>query len=215
MLSELCSFMQRGFRTGELYKLPGSDQFNKQYDRMLSLLAILTQVCPGDGVDDNVTKAMREKFGSRLESVSTYEEFFQSPKFVSTDPTQAMYRQQVQLFLKEMSPYGIKLRSYLKLYTSMPIQKLAKFHDMSVEEFLPILLSFRGRLRQLQHTDEGSLVSGNWSQALDIHFYIVKDVVHVDEAEQQRRFENYFVAQIEQCNDIRRSVLTINTAGSV
>lgn len=215
MLSELCSFMQRGFRTGELYKLPGSDQFNKQYDRMLSLLAILTQVCPGDGVDDNVTKAMREKFGSRLESVSTYEEFFQSPKFVSTDPTQAMYRQQVQLFLKEMSPYGIKLRSYLKLYTSMPIQKLAKFHDMSVEEFLPILLSFRGRLRQLQHTDEGSLVSGSWSQALDIHFYIVKDMVHVDEAEQQRRFENYFVAQIEQCNDIRRSVLTINTAGSV
>ncbi|GKY97315.1 hypothetical protein MPSEU_000689900 [Mayamaea pseudoterrestris] len=210
-LSDICSFMQRGFRTGELYKVSGSEQFNKQYDRMLSLLVILTQICPGASIDDNVAKAMREKFGSRLESLSTYEELFQSPKFVSTDPTQAVYRQQVQLFLKEMEPYNIKLRSYLKLYRSLPIEKLAKFHDLSVDEFLPLLLSLKSRMRQLERSSSESYVDGEWKQSLDVHYYIVKDMVHVDEAEKQRRFENYFVAQIEQSNEIRRAVAAIDT----
>lgn len=213
-LGEMCAFLQRGFKTGQLRKLTGSEQFNKQYDRMLSLLAILTHVCPAQGLlEDSVVKAIREKYAARLESASSYEEFFMSPKFVSTDPMHGVYRQQVQLFLKEMEvqPAGRKLRSYLKLYTSLPVDKLAKFYDRSTEDFLPLILSYKARMRQLERPAGGSYIDGQVKSALDIHYYMDMNNVHIDEAEKTRRFENYFVAQIMQNSDIRKEAVTIET----
>jgi translation initiation factor 3 subunit L len=214
-LGDVCAFMQRGFKTGQLRKLPGSDQFNKQYERMLSLLAICMQICPSQGlVEDSIARLIREKHGSKLEAATSYEEWFQSPKFVAVDPTHSVYRQQVQQFLKGMEnePAGRKLRSYLKLYTSLQVEKLAKFHDMTTsEEFLPLLLSYKARMRQMERSEGDTYIDGSWKSALDIHCYLEGDMVHVDEAEKQRRFENYFVSQIMQNTEIRRDAVTINT----
>lgn len=214
-LGDICVFMQRGFKTGQLRKLPGSDQFNKQYERMLSLLAILVQISPSPGlIDDCVLRVVREKHGSKLQATTYYEDWFQSPKFVSVNPTHNVYRQQVQQFLKGMEnqPAGNKLRSYLKLYTSLQVDKLAKFHDMTSEDFLPLLLSYKARMLQLERAEGDSYLDGSWKVALDIHYYLEGNMVHVDEAEKQRRFENYFVSQIAQNTEIRRDVVAVDTA---
>jgi translation initiation factor 3 subunit L len=217
-LGDVCAFMQRGFKTGQLRKLPGSDQFNKQYERMLSLLAICVQICPSCAslMDDPIVRLVREKHGSKLEAAVSYEDWFQSPKFVAVDPTHATHRQQVQMFLKgmEKEPAGHKLRSYLKLYTSLQVEKLAKFHDMTAnEDFLPLLLSYKARMRQMERSgsEKDTYIEGTMKSALDIHCYLEGDMVHVDEAEKQRRFENYFVNQIMQNTEIRRDAVTIDT----
>jgi len=212
----MCTVMQRGFKTGRLRKLPGWDQFNKQFDRMLALLAILQHVCPTQGIlDDHLVRLIREKHASRLETATSYEEWFQSPKFVSVDPNVPFFRQQVQHFLQEIDPAmsNLELRSYLKLYTSLPVEKLAKFHDKSLEDFMPRLLSFKLRTLQLEQTgDSESYLEGAWKVALDIHYYMTGSMVHIDEAEKQRRFENYFVAQIAQSSEVCKDARAIKLA---
>lgn len=214
LLADCAGAMQRGFKTGSLRKQALSDQYVKQYERILGILAILIQVCPGlPLIEDTVLRAIREKHGSKIEAASSLEEWFMSPKFISADPYNSVYRQQVDLFLKEMEPYpaGRKLRSYLKLYTSMQVEKLAKFHDLSKDDFIPLLLAYKLRLRQKERSEGDSWCDGKWKTALDIHYYLEQDSCFVDEAEQRRRFENYFVAQITQSFEIRQDVISINT----
>lgn len=218
-LGDICAYLQRGFKTGLLRKLPSFDQFQKQYDRMLSLLVILTEICPSANlvVEDSVRKAMREKYGARVEASTSYEEFFLSPKFIACSPSHVglFHRQQVQMFLYEMQaqPAFRKLRSYLKLYTSLPVSKLATFHDLPVAEFIPILLSFKARMLQVERDEESNdtYVDGTRKTALDIHFYLTGENCHVDEAEKQRRFETYFAAQISQNSEIQKEALSIDT----
>lgn len=202
-LGDICAFMQRGFKTGQLRRL---EQYNKQYDRMLALLAILQHICPAPVLEDAVARAVREKYGTKLES-SRLEDFFMAPKFISLDTSLSAQQHQLSIFVSEMKPQpaGRNLRSFLKLYTRLPVQKLANFHDMSVDEFLPLLLSYKSRMRQKELPD------GEYKMALDIHYYLVGDEVHVDEAEKQRRFENYFIGQIAQNGDIRKDAVAIDT----
>jgi translation initiation factor 3 subunit L len=213
-IGDICAMMQRNYKTGQSRKIPGLDQSNKQYDRMLSLLAILHHICPTQGiVNDSVARAVHEKHGSRLQSASSFEDWFQSPKFVSADPNVNLYRQQVELFLEEMKPAtaNLDMRSYLKLYSALPVEKLAKFHDKSVDDFLPRLWSYKVRTRQMERSATDSFTEGSWKVALDIHYYINGSTVNIGEAEKQRRFENYFVAQIAQASEVCKEAVAINT----
>jgi translation initiation factor 3 subunit L len=235
-------------QTGQLRKLPGSEQFNKLYDRMLALLAILTHVCPPSGlVEDGVARAVREKYGGQLSKIEAGEEgyedlfIFACPKFIhpavpdysqasapgaaaTVSGPQDSYKLQVQHFMTEMSAQQTmrKLRSYMKLYTSISVGKLAAFNDMTEAEFLPLLVSYKHKMRQMERTTntegDDSLAAatdgplgGKLGTALDIHYYIVNEMVHVDEAEKQRRFEDYFMAQISQMSEITKHVEAIST----
>jgi len=221
-LGDICAYLQRVFKTGQLRKLPDFEQYNKQYDRMLSLMAVLVHICPSANqvLEDSVRKAVREKYGTRVEAASTsgsstYEEFFASPKFISASPMHPgqFHRQQVQCFVHEMKPQRAfrELQSYLKLYTSIPVSKLASFYDQSSPEFLPLLLSYKARTRQIERDDDDTYIGGTYKTALDIHFYLVGDNCHVDEPEKQRRFETYFASQILQNSEIQKDAVAIDT----
>lgn len=224
-LGDLCSYMQRGFKTGQLRQLPNADQLYKNYDRMLALLAICIHVCPQDNlVEESLYKTIREKYGSQL-SKEAYGELFVTcaPKFVSPAipdfnsnamPVENVYKQQVYLLeqeLKDQAKYR-SLQSYLKLYTSIPASKLIKFGNE--ESALP---SLKHKMRQLESNNPAvpSLNAASLKSALDIHFHAEKsgdeEIVHVDEAEKQRRFETYFFGQIKQSYEIRKGMLGINT----
>ena len=172
ILLECATSLQQGFKTGAVRH----DQFNKQYERFLALLAILQQILPGivsnnnnnhnnnnSGGDESVWRAVREKHGHKMEtassSSSSLEEWFQSPKFIAADPTVGAnyHRQQIDMFNQAMQPVTASrnLRSYLKLYTSLPVQKLANFHDVSVADFLPTLLCYKARLYQKERSSDG------------------------------------------------------------
>lgn len=180
---------------------------------MIDILAILTHISPPAGiVDDAILKVIREKHGVTLGKIDAgeagYEDLFMyaCPKFVSPSATVDAYKLQVQQFVQEMSSQGAsrKMRSYMKLYTSISVDKLAAFNDMTPQEFLPLLLSYKHKMRQLEE-------DGKMGSALDIHYYLVNDMCHVDEAEKQRRFENYFMTQIEQNGEILMDVNEIST----
>jgi translation initiation factor 3 subunit L len=236
-----------------LRKIPGSEQFNKLFDRMIALLAILSHVCPKSVIDDSIASIVREKHANNLSKIEAGEEgyedlfVFACPKFVNPavpDYGRALrpgcppvpyghdsYKLQVQHFMTEMAPHATlrKMRSYMSLYTSIEVEKLASFNDMKAEEFGPWLACFKHRMRQLERgaamvapgtpaeavASGGAVVGGTSSDAdrvgtaLDIHYYVSGNVVHVDEAEKTRRFETFFMKQIENNDDILRQLENI------
>lgn len=246
VLGDICSDMQRGFKTGQLRKLPGSDQFPKLFDRMVALLAVLTHVCPAVSkrLDDSLNRIIRDKHSSQLAKIESGEEgyeelfIFACPKFVSpavpdyqvkddgtstSNAGQDAYRLQIKQFVLEMNQQKSlrKLRSYMKLYTSIGVSKLAGFNDTKEEEFLARLVCFKHKMRQSEVVEDSS---GNTNKknstegqkehidsALDIHYYVVGDMVHVDEAEKQRRFENFFMKGIQMNSEIIKDVEKIET----
>jgi translation initiation factor 3 subunit L len=224
-VGDMCSFMQRGFKTGQLRQLPSSDQLYKNYDRMIALLAICTQLCPqSDIVEETIAKVIREKHGAQLGKEAYTELFvFCAPKFISpaipdffvSGPIENVYKQQVQMLEQELKDQPIfrDLRSFLKLYTSIPISKLVKFGNAQ-----HTVTSLKLKMRQLESNNPAvpSLEQATPKSALDIHYYVDvtatgDEIVHIDEAEKQRRFENYFFGQISQSYGIRKDVERINT----
>lgn len=214
---------------------------------MIALLAILTHICPSPLLDDSIASVVREKHATTLSKIEAGEEgyedlfVFACPKFVNPavpDYSQATkpgataipygqdaYKLQVHHFMNEMAVHQTlrKMRSYMCLYTSIEVEKLATFNDMKVEEFEPWLVCFKHKMYQLERGT--SLASGDSSSkgstkgaksdqdklgtAMDIHYYLANNVVHVDEAEKTRRFEDFFMKQIANNSDILRQVEAI------
>lgn len=233
VLGDICAAMQRGFKTGQLRKLPGSDQFQKLFDRMVALLAIVTHICPGTKVDEGLMRTIRDKHGNQLMKIESGEEgyedmfIFACPKFVSpalpdysnlTDESsggggQEAYRLQVKQFISEMSEQRMlrKLRSYMKLYTSITMDKLAAFNDAQEDAFLARMLCYKHKMRQLETKEGEDPLDGKMESALDIHYYITGDMVHVGEEEKVRRFENFFIKGIKGNYDIMQDLDKVTT----
>lgn len=202
---------------------------------MIALLAILSHICPAAAVDDTIANIVREKHGGTLSKIEAGEEgyedlfVFACPKFVNPavpDYASATrpgcppvpyghdaYRLQVQHFMTEMAPHASlrKMRSYMSLYTSIEVSKLASFNDMKAEEFEPWLTCFKHKMRQVE-VSRGGDDGGSGSRvgsAMDIHYNVSGNVVHIDEAEKTRRFETFFMKQIKNNDDILRQLENI------
>uniref|UniRef100_A0A7S4AY74 Eukaryotic translation initiation factor 3 subunit L n=1 Tax=Pseudo-nitzschia australis TaxID=44445 RepID=A0A7S4AY74_9STRA len=226
-VGDLCTYMQRGFKTGQIRSMPNVDQLYKNYDRMIALLAICTHICPQlNLVEESIAKTIREKHGAQMSKEAFTELFvFCAPKFVSpaipdfvtSGSIDNVYKQQIYLFEQELKdqPAFQTLRSYLKLYTSIPTSKLINFGNKE-----PTLASLKLKMQQLEisNSEIPSLKEATLKSALDIQFYAEKvegsvdEIVHVDEAEKQRRYENYFFGQATQSYDIRKTAKSIDTS---
>ncbi len=69
--------------------------------------------------------------------------------------------------------------SFLKLYTTMPVAKLAGFLDMSEQEFRIQLLVFKHKMKNLVWTSGISALDGEFQSASEVDFYIDKVCVCV------------------------------------
>jgi len=255
ILSDMCLTLQRGFKSGQLTKLGGYDQFKKLQERMIAILAIVTHICPYAKVDDALTRAIRDKHGSQLSKIELgengYEDLFilGAPKFISpalpdytikTDDEPGSntltshssgldaYNLQIKQFMTQMSQQRAlrKLRSYLKLYTSIPIDKLAAFNDTPSEEFISSLLCYKHKMNQLERNDkerQHPILEGTLKSAMDIHYYINENVIHISESNSSDgaggkivhdkdgyqgllRFEHFYMQQIVTNEEIRKDI---------
>lgn len=93
------------------------------------------------------------------------------------------------------------LRSFMKLYTSMGIEKLAKFLEMDKEELKMHLLVFKQKSRQYRWTS-GDLLQGEYLPTSDLDFCLKQDVVHIAESKVGRRYADWFLRNINRCEDI-------------
>ena len=80
------------------------------------------------------------------------------------------------------------LRSFLKLYTVIPLAKLAALTEIDVASLRQQLLAMK-RKSTLKECGEGapSALDGEWTSTGDVSCYIDGDVVHVVDSKPSRR----------------------------
>jgi translation initiation factor 3 subunit L len=201
------------------------DTINKQNDQMYTLLAMCLSLHP-ICIDETVYSHLREKYAERMIKMSKcdmqeYETSFQfaCPKFLSPvspnydlPPSQNYhkepYAQQLNVFLKEVSnqqPVPV-IRSYLKLYTTLPISKLAAFMDMKEDELNMHLMCFKHKMKNLVWIKGTSGLDGEFQSASEVDFYIDKDMIHIADTKVARRYGDFFIRNIHKFEELNRSL---------
>jgi len=199
------------------------DMILKKYEQIYSLLALAVSLSPQQQTDDNLLATLRDKFGDRMSrmqsnqiDLTTYEELFAfaCPKFISPAPPnyedlpanynpQEAYRLQLKLFLAEVQQQKMlpTIRSYLKLYTTIAIPKLAALMDVDDNTFREHLQCLKHKTHALERTG-GSAISGEWSSSADVDFYVDQQMAHVADFSTSRKHSDYFVKQIIKLDEI-------------
>ncbi|KAL1931987.1 hypothetical protein VTP01DRAFT_9043 [Rhizomucor pusillus] len=196
------------------------DQIAKKGDQMYALLAMCIALCP-TRLDENIHSQLREKYGEQIskmqkgeEGLPVFEELFQyaCPKFIAASgrenapanmPRVDAHGNHLKIFMSDIRNQIMlpTLRSFMKLYTSMGIDKLAKFLEMDAEELKMQLLVFKQKSRQWKWVS-GDLLEGEYLPTSDLDFCLKQDVVHIAESKVGRRYADWFLRNINRCEDI-------------
>ncbi|KAF1831364.1 eukaryotic translation initiation factor 3 [Decorospora gaudefroyi] len=201
-------------RTKNFQKNAQYDSITKKNDQMYALVAICVAFQP-TRLDDTIHTALREKYGEQFnrlqrggpESLPLFEELFRTacPKFISPTPPDFdnpevnidPVEHHLRIFMDEvknnmMSP---TVKSYLKLYTTMDLKKLAGFLEVEPEKLRCWLLVNKQRSRQIRWT-EGGLLEGDIIQASDLDYAMEGDLIHVSEAKVGRRLVDWYLRNL-------------------
>ncbi|KAK0736876.1 RNA polymerase I-associated factor PAF67-domain-containing protein [Apiosordaria backusii] len=175
-------------RTKNFQKNAQYDNINKKSDQMLALIAICVAFQP-TRLDDTIHTALREKYGEQLlklqrggpESLPVFEELFRTacPKFISPVPPNFdapesnidPIEHHLSIFMEEVKTnmFNPTIKSYLRLYTTMDLKKLAGFLEVKPEELRSILLVNKQRNKQIRW-NEGALLEGEWVNTSDLDY---------------------------------------------
>jgi translation initiation factor 3 subunit L len=196
------------------------EQMKKKSDQTYALLAITLCLHPGR-IDETIHNALKEKHGEKMAKMQRgewlhYEELFSfgCPKFIS--PAQASFdepqsntrqeplRFQLRVFMAEVKQQAIlpTIRSYLKLYSSIPLAKLAELLQVDQQTLLSQLMFFK-------HLTTANAATGshNAGHIADVSFHIDGDMVHISEVKSERRYGEYFLHHIHK---LQRSAASTN-----
>ncbi|XP_047306769.1 eukaryotic translation initiation factor 3 subunit L [Impatiens glandulifera] len=188
------------------------EQILKKNEQMYALLTVSLSLCPQVKlVDETVNSQLREKYGEKMlrmqrydeEAFALYDELFSyaCPKFITPSTpsfeeplvnyNQDAYRLQLKLFLYEVKQQQLLsgLRTFLKVYSSISLGKLATYLEVDESSLRTILMTYKHKTHAV-NTD-GKIISN-----ADIDFYIVDDMVHVIESRPAKRYGDYFLRQI-------------------
>jgi translation initiation factor 3 subunit L len=189
------------------------EQINKRNDQMMSLLALCLALRP-QHVDETVNTLVRDKAGDRLARMNmgepqAFEDLFNyaSPKFISpaapnydviTDSNMEAPRLQTRLFMAEVKQQLLlpEIRSFLKLYTTIEIEKLALLMDVEPATFRSYLLALKHKSFVLSGSFDGPPLAGEYKSSSDVGFHVERDVVHISDTRPASAFGEYFMTQI-------------------
>ncbi|KAI8817716.1 RNA polymerase I-associated factor PAF67-domain-containing protein [Fimicolochytrium jonesii] len=196
------------------------DAISKKSEQMYALLAMSVALSP-QRVDENVHTAMREKYGEQSikmqkgeEGLPIFEELFNfaCPKFISpvppdydvaTNSNAEPQRHQLRVFIAEVRTQLMvpTIRSFLKLYTTLGVEKLAAFLDLPVDDVRTQLLVFKHKTRQRRY-ESGSVLEGEFGPTTDLDFYLKQDLIYIAESKPGRRVGDWFIRNINKYEDI-------------
>lgn len=146
---------------------------------------------------------------------------FGSPKFVSPCPPASdaaiedyvkdPMEHQTQVFMDEVRQQ-IELptiRSYLKLYTTLPLAKLAAFMNKEADErkianLLIQLLCFKHKMKNIVWVKGASGLEGKFSSGSELDFYIDNDMIHIADTKVAHRYGDFFIRKILKFEDLNR-----------
>eukprot|EP01026_Neomeris_dumetosa_P061716 TRINITY_DN5827_c0_g1_i3.p1 TRINITY_DN5827_c0_g1~~TRINITY_DN5827_c0_g1_i3.p1 ORF type:complete len:543 (-),score=59.76 TRINITY_DN5827_c0_g1_i3:216-1787(-) len=223
---QFISRVKQSYRNSAVY-----EQILLKNEQMYHLLAITVAVCPATQriLDDNVHTALREKHGQDITKMTRSDlEVFESlfskgcPKFVTPYPPEydnphvnfniKAYETQLHLFLQEIQQQARlpDLKQYLKLYSSIPLKKLANIMEIGVEELRTLLLCLKLKSFAVQWEDSSNvrceLNQATLRSTSDVDFHITSDgqveMVEVKEKQAPRRNIDFLVRHIQRFEDI-------------
>jgi len=201
-------------RTKNFQKGAQYDSITKKNDQMYALVAICVAFYP-TRLDDTIHTALKEKYGEQLtrmqrggpEALPIFEELFRAacPKFISPTPPDFEnphlnpdpIEHQLGIFMNEVknNMFTPTLRSYLKLYTTMDLTKLAGFLEVDAETLRGWLLVNKQRSRQVRHSENG-LLEGEVVNSSDLDYSMEGDLIHVSEAKVGRRLVDWYLRNL-------------------
>ncbi|KAI9749043.1 MAG: hypothetical protein M4579_007027 [Chaenotheca gracillima] len=201
-------------RTKNFQKNAQYDSISKKNDQMYALVAICVAFHP-TRLDDTIHTALREKYGdkfSRLqrggpESLPLFEELFRSacPKFINPTPPDFdnpeinvdPLEHHLAIFMEEVkiNMWSPTVRSYLKLYTTMDLKKLAGFLEVDPEKLRGWLLVNKQRSRQVRWSENG-LLDGEVVNSSDLDYAMQGDLIHISEAKVGRRLVDWYLRNL-------------------
>ncbi|KAK6617139.1 hypothetical protein RUM43_014741 [Polyplax serrata] len=213
-----------------------NDQINKQTDQMYHLLAICLVLHP-QCVDESIQQVLREKqynekmYKMQCGDLSEFEScfLFACPKFLSPSPpppdappedyVKEAINHQTQVFLKEVSQQNMlpTIRSYLKLYTTLPLSKLANFMNQSIpqvegkseldkESLCTNLLCFKHKMKNVVWTKGTSGLDGKFQSGSELDFYIDHDMIHIADTKVAQRYGDFFIRKILKFEELNRKL---------
>lgn len=195
------------------------EQINKRIDQMTALLSICIVFKPQQ-VDESMMATVREKGGDRLArlrqgEISVYEEVFSyaSPKFVNpappdydsnSDTNMEAAKLQSRLFMQEVKSQLLlpDIRSYLKLYTTIEVEKLAALMDADERTARSCLHALKHKSWTCKGSFETPPFDGEYSTSTDIGFHMERNVVHISDVIESARYGEYFIDNIATLDDL-------------
>lgn len=201
-------------RTKNFQKSAQYDAMAKKNDQMLALVAICISFNPTK-LDDIIHTALREKYGDQLnrlqrggpESLPLFEELFRSacPKFIAPTPPDFdnppinidPLDHHCSIFMQEVKAnvFSPTVKSYLKLYTTMDVKKLAGFLEVPPDQLRQWLLVNKQRNRQIRWS-EGGLLQGDVVNSTELDYAMVGDLIHISEAKVGRRLVDWYLRNL-------------------
>merc|ERR1711887_495791 len=117
-------------------------------------------------------------------------------------------RLQLKVFMDEVQQQLMlpTIRSYLKLYTTMPLDKMAGFMEMPPEEFRNHLLAFKHKMKNVVWTKGTSGLEGEFQSGSEVDFYIDKNMIHIADTKVARRYGDFFIRQIHKFDELNRAL---------
>jgi len=221
-----------------------NDQINKQGEQMFTLLCICLALHPRR-IDESLhtiifqnqenkkeTNYSQKIYNMQAGDLSEFEACFAfaCPKFLSPVPpslddkkdnVDSMHKEPLRLqqkvFMDEVRQQMIlpTIRSYLKLYTSMPMDKLAKYmctpaEVCTVDALESNLLCFKHKMMNLVWTSKGtSGLEGEFQAESEVDFYIDKNMIHIADTKVDRRYGDFFIRQIHKFEELNRGLKAI------
>lgn len=224
-------------RTKQLYSSRSyqNDQINKQTEQMYHLLAICLVLHP-QCIDESIQQVLREKnynenmYKMQCGDMEVFRNFFMfaCPKFVSPCPpafetqggddyAKEALEHQAQVFMDEVKQQLElpTIRSYLKLYTTLPLSKLASFidknerngerdHERAVSKLSTQLLCFKHKMNNVVWTKGASGLEGKFQSGSELDFYIDNDMIHIADTKVSHRYGDFFIRKILKFEDLNR-----------
>jgi len=200
------------------------DQIKKKTEQMYTLLCICIVLCP-QRIDESVNQQLREKLTDKMLKMqkgdtSVFEECFSysCPKFISPIPPNydappanchmEPFNLQLRMFMDEVQQQSIipVIRSYLKLYTTMSIPKLASLSDLEEDTLQTALLCFKHKQRNLTWTKGTDALEGELLSAPETDFYIDNEMIHIADTKIARRYGDFFIRQIAKIEEVNKSL---------
>ena len=230
--SDILLYIQR---TKQLYSTRSyqNDQINKQAEQMYHLLAICLVLHP-QCIDESIQQVLREKnyhdnmYKMQCGDLEAFKSFFifSCPRFVSPCPpavdapledyVKDPMEHQLMVFMDEVRQQKDlpTTRSYLKLYTTLPLEKLASLiepnaNEDDVKKLLIRLLCFKHKMRNLVWTKGSSGLEGAFKSGSELDFYIDDDMIHIADTKVSHRYGDFFVRKIMKFNELNRKLKNI------